>query len=244
MYETEDFREDEEPADFRPEEGWFSIYTLPPVMAGLISLILMVVMLNFGYRQISDTDLSQFSLTTFNEPADPLGDDSAPGGIAPLFAPAVQYWSPSILRWSQKWELDPNLIATVMQIESCGHPSIQSSAGATGLFQVMPFHFKAGEDATDPETNALRGMAYLRQSLAAHDGDVYGGLAGYNAGIGGSQQAEAAWPAETQQYVYWGIGIYNDARDGEAKSNRLNEWLESGGASLCRKASQTLGIAP
>ena len=38
--------------------------------------------------------------------------------------------------------LDPDIIATIIQIESCGNPAARSTAGAQGLFQVMPFHFE------------------------------------------------------------------------------------------------------
>ena len=78
--------------------------------------------------------------------------------LSPVFSAEVQSWRSDILRWSNIYNLDPDLIAAVMQIESCGHPSVLSSAGAIGLFQVMPFHFQAGEDPFDPETNARRGL--------------------------------------------------------------------------------------
>ncbi len=161
--------------------------------------------------------------------------------IAPLFTSEVQYWAPQIVSWSADWGLDPNLVATVMQIESCGHPRARSSAGAMGLFQVMPFHFETNEDPYWPNTNAYRGLAYLRSALDARGGDPRLAFAGYNGGITGAQQPEYAWPAETVRYVYWGIGIYTDARAGLAHSQRLDEWLAAGGASLCASAAWVLG---
>ncbi len=53
--------------------------------------------------------------------------------IAPLFTPEVQQWSDEIIRWAAEHDLDPNFVATVMQIESCGHPEVVSRAGATGF---------------------------------------------------------------------------------------------------------------
>jgi len=158
--------------------------------------------------------------------------------IAPLFTKEVQYWSNDIVRWANQWGLDPNLVATVMQIESCGDPKASSSAGAMGLFQVMPFHFASGENGYDPETNAKRGMSYLTRSQTA-GGSIKMALAGYNAGITG---AKGLWSNETERYVYWGTGIYQDALAGKSSSNRLNEWLDSGGASLCRQAASHLKI--
>jgi soluble lytic murein transglycosylase-like protein len=169
---------------------------------------------------------------------------AADGKIAPLFTPEVQYWAANIVRWASDHGLDPNLAATVMQIESCGHPEIRSSAGATGLFQVMPFHFKAGESMSNPDTNALRGMDYLRRSLETASGDARLAFAGYNGGIGVIGRLESRWPAETIRYAYWGSGIYADATQNRAASTRLDEWLKAGGASLCAKARQRLGINP
>ena len=77
-----------------------------------------------------------------------------------------------ILRWAETYDLDPNLLATVMQIESCGHPTVSSHAGAQGLFQVMPMHFASDEDQLDPNTNAMRGASVLNSCLDMADGDA------------------------------------------------------------------------
>ncbi|MBI1856315.1 MAG: transglycosylase SLT domain-containing protein [Chloroflexi bacterium] len=60
----------------------------------------------------------------------------------------MDYWAAAISRWANASNLDPNLVAVVMQIESCGNPSARSSAGAMGLFQVMPFHFFVTDSMT------------------------------------------------------------------------------------------------
>ena len=166
------------------------------------------------------------------------------GSIAPLFTPEVQHWSKNIIEWSQQTGIEANLIATVMQIESCGDPFAKSSAGAMGLFQVMPYHFENGEDPYKPATNARVGLGYLEQALAARNGVIYLGFAGYNGGIAGAKRPESQWPDETKRYVYWGSGIYEDAVNMKANSDRLDEWLGRGGASLCKQAAQRLGIQP
>jgi soluble lytic murein transglycosylase-like protein len=179
------------------------------------------------------------------EPVAPRAAASGSGIIAPLFTPEIQNWADKIQTWGDKYGVsDYNLIATVMQIESCGNPSIYSPAGATGLFQVMPYHFGSGEDPLKPGTNAMRGIGYLLSSLETHNGDVRLALAGYNGGIGGSKRPESQWPAETQRYVYWGTGIYEDAVNGRDSSDRLEEWLGRGGSSLCQKATVELGLIP
>jgi hypothetical protein len=166
------------------------------------------------------------------------------GAISAVFRPEVQYWSAAIQVWATADGLDPNLVATVMQIESCGDPDARSRVGAMGLFQVMPFHFASGEDPYNPDTNAARGMAYLKRSLEAANGDIRLALAGYNGGIGVIGRSESSWAAETQRYAYWGSGIYTEASNGAAESLRLQEWIEAGGASLCRQAHSRLGINP
>jgi soluble lytic murein transglycosylase-like protein len=174
----------------------------------------------------------------------PMGtpDGTAAGVLSPVFTPEVQAWSNWIAVWAFEAGVDPNLAATVMQIESCGDPQARSSAGAAGLFQVMPFHFGFDENPFDPATNARRGLAYLRRALDASAGDPRLALAGYNGGISVIGRPESAWAAETQRYARWGGGIYAEAVSGAGESARLQEWLEAGGASLCRRSHQRLGL--
>jgi soluble lytic murein transglycosylase-like protein len=164
--------------------------------------------------------------------------------ISSIFRPEIQYWSGAIQVWAAATGLDPNLVATVMQIESCGDPRAHSRAGAMGLFQVMPYHFNGAEDPYLPNTNAERGLAYLDRSLKAANGDIRLALAGYNGGISVISYPELSWPGETQRYVYWGTGIYAEASNGATESLRLQEWMAAGGASLCRQARYRLGINP
>jgi len=168
------------------------------------------------------------------------GSDSAI--LSPIFTREVQYWGDDIKRWANASSLDPNLVAVVMQIESCGDPLAKSSAGAMGLFQVMPFHFHTGENPYNTNTNALRGLNYLSRSLNTSRGNVRLALAGYNGGIGIISRGEWAWSAQTLRYVYYGAPIYEDARSGIPSSPKLDEWYRKYGAGLCRQASQRLGL--
>lgn len=173
--------------------------------------------------------------------AEPVGAAPAAVALSPIFTPEVQYWADKITVWAAAHQLDPNLVATVMQIESCGAPSAVSSSGAQGLFQVMPFHFAPEEVMQDPDTNAERGVAYLALGLARAGGNVGLALAGYNGGHAVIGRDSALWSNETKRYWYWGTGIYNDAAGGQTSSPRLQEWLAAGGASLCARAAQELG---
>lgn len=163
-------------------------------------------------------------------------------GLSPIFTPEIQHWSDSILRWASAANLDPNLAAVVMQIESCGDPQATSRAGAMGLFQVMPFHFLSTENPYHPDTNALRGLGYLKRSLEVANGVSRLALAGYNGGIGVIRRSESSWSSETQRYVHYGGPIYEDARSGVTSSVILNEWYARYGAGLCRQAAQRLGL--
>jgi len=176
--------------------------------------------------------LAGLILVALRGPADPPAPGGVGEGIAPLFTPEVRRWSARIRAWGRAYNLDPNLIATVMQIESCGNPRARSPRGALGLFQVMPFHFGAGEDPLDPETNARVGLSVLAEMLRRAGGDVAQALAGYNGGPAVIGRPER-WTAETRRYVHWGTGIYADARRGASRSPRLEEWLRAGGRSLC-----------
>ncbi|MBL8061671.1 MAG: lytic transglycosylase domain-containing protein [Anaerolineales bacterium] len=162
--------------------------------------------------------------------------------ISPIFREEVLHWAESISRWATAYNLNPNLVATIMQIESCGDPRATSSAGAMGLFQVMPFHFHTTDSPYNPDTNATRGLAYLVRSLEAANGDARLAMAGYNGGISIIRRGEWTWSAQTKRYVQYGAPIYSDAISGLESSSALNEWYTRYGVSLCRQAHQRLGL--
>jgi soluble lytic murein transglycosylase-like protein len=219
--------------------GCLSFYVLPPIAALLIVGLVALVALKSPLTPSALPIASHNSTMILQSAAQ---DSSASSGISPIFTKEIQHWSKDIVRWANAAGVDPNLAATVMQIESCGDPRATSRSGATSLFQVMPFHFKFGENPYDPETNALRGMNYLSRSLQAGEGNARLALAGYNGGIGVISRSEWAWPSETKRYVLYGAPIYEDARNGVTSSASLTEWYQKYGAGLCRQAAQRLGI--
>jgi soluble lytic murein transglycosylase-like protein len=207
--------------------GCLSFYILPPFAVILIACLLTALALK----------------TPINTSALPLTTQPAPiTGLSPIFTREVQQWANEIVRWATASSLDPNLVATVMQIESCGDPYALSRSGAMGLFQVMPFHFHFGENGFDTETNALRGLEYLARSIQTANGDARLALAGYNGGIGVITRGEWTWHDQTKRYVQYGAPIYGDARSGSSSSAAVNEWYQLYGAGLCRQAANRLGI--
>jgi hypothetical protein len=219
--------------------AWLLFFTiiamlLPSILGGLVHVTVSGVS---GAAQAVGGAVSSFTRTITTS----TGDTSSTA-IAPLFTTQIDYWSGDIERWAKEHNLDPNLMATVMQIESCGHPTVGSSAGAQGLFQVMPFHFTAGENQLDPNTNATRGGNFLRYCLDASNGDSGLAMACYNGGPSVLQKDMSMWADETRRYYRWGTGIYSDATQNRDSSGTLNEWLNAGGGVLCQRASTQLGI--
>ncbi|MFL7838308.1 MAG: transglycosylase SLT domain-containing protein [Candidatus Promineifilaceae bacterium] len=167
---------------------------------------------------------------------------SPSGSISSIFTPEVQHWESKIIEWSEAFSLDPNIIATIMQIESCGNPEAVSVAGAQGLFQVMPFHFSGNENMLDPDTNAMRGLNFYNEQLRYTGNDELLSFAGYNGGYAASGGNYANWPDETKRYYNWAKGIYADAQSGATSSETLETWLAAGGAAGCQIAAAKLNI--
>jgi hypothetical protein len=229
--------------------GCLSGFLIPPLAVIIIGTVLAFIWLGSGTSSTLAAVPGQggagFAQASLGQVAIPSGGKGVQiGSISPVFSPEIQYWSGSIKGWAAAAGLDPNLVATVMQIESCGDPRALSPAGAMGLFQVMPDHFTASDDPYNPDTNAARGLAYLKRSLIAANGDARLALAGYNGGIGVIRRPESSWRLQTQHYANVGSGIYNDASSGVTQSLRLQAWMGNGVKSMCHQAASHLGINP
>ena len=214
--------------------GCLSGFFIPPLAVLLVGLLLAFFVKGLN----TPVQAESLPLATQADASSPETSAAlASTGLSPIFTPEIQHWADSIIRWAAASNLDPNLAAVVMQIESCGDPRATSRAGAMGLFQVMPYHFVAGENPYQPDTNALRGLGYLKRSLDASGGNARLALAGYNGGIGVISRGEWTWAAETARYVYFGGPMYEDARQDRSQSAALDEWYSKYGVSLCRQAS-------
>lgn len=220
-----------------------SLQATPVLLAFMLSFVSLVSLVRNGLEEIQRSGSDQETIVRMEDPIDTqLPSYQISKDPLSLLTPEIQSWKGKIYRWAEEFDLQPEFIATVMQIESCGHPTVQSRSGALGLFQVMPFHFHFGEDPLDPDTNARRGLQYLAQALELAGGEMPMALAGYNGGHSLIGKDPTLWPDETQRYVYWGSSILEDIQIGGEQSPGLHEWLTAGGETLCRRAQEYLVV--
>lgn len=137
--------------------------------------------------------------------------------LLPIFPPSVLQWKKLMYDLSDAYTVPPNVIATIMAIESCGIPESKSYMGAQGLFQVMPLHFPKEMQSNpqamqEPYTNGRHGMKYFfnaclpaaRDELEdwpEHDVRVYArAMVAYNAGPGAAYKDFDKLEDETKFY--------------------------------------------
>lgn len=115
-----------------------------------------------------------------------------------------------ITKASEKYNVPEALIYKVIETESYFNTNCVSSAGATGLMQIMPFNneYLGISDATDPYQNIMGGVKLLKQYIDMYDGDLKLGLAAYNAGPGNVNKYNGVPPFnETQNYIRKILGV-------------------------------------
>ena len=99
--------------------------------------------------------------------------------------------------------VNPDIAVSVARVESGFNPKAVSSAGAQGVFQLMPDTARGlgVSNPFDPMQNITGGVKYLSQQLKRF-GDYDKALAAYNAGPGNVERYGGIPPfKETQNYV-------------------------------------------
>lgn len=127
----------------------------------------------------------------------------------------IQQQAVTILMSSAGTRVSPALVLAVIAVESAGHSDAVSSAGATGLMQLMPdtaARFGVS-DALVAEQNIAGGIKYLDWLMEKFGDDAVLALAGYNAGEGAVRDHQGVPPfAETRDYVPKVLAAYQVAR--------------------------------
>ena len=144
-----------------------------------------------------------------------------PAGLDIAWLPAsVSAHEAHILEAATAHDVDPDLVAIVVLLESRGNAAAKSSRGARGLMQLMPSTAEAiatqrgmdvprAQDLEDPALNLDLGTWYLAQQLArfasvgSADDAVAWAAAAYNGGPAAARRAlrgEAELSDETAHY--------------------------------------------
>lgn len=133
--------------------------------------------------------------------------------ISQSVAIPVQAGIPGLLAEAgARHHIDVDLLASLVNAESGGHPMAVSRAGAKGLMQLMPGTAASlgVKDAFRPEQNIAGGTAYLDQLLTRFHDDLALALAAYNAGPGAVERWHGIPPyRETRAYVARIVTEYN-----------------------------------
>jgi soluble lytic murein transglycosylase-like protein len=184
-------------------------------------------------------------------------------GITASWIPAtVKHWNGPISEMAKKYNIDANLLAIIMTMESGGDAKAKSEAGAEGLMQITPPTAKdiaqhylkqpvAKYDLKDAKTSIEFGaayIAYLRKLFGnAKQGPGWNSTveliaAAYNGGPGAAASVRDGKGLRDVQTVVYSRDAFTMWRERKANdSPTFDRWKERGGSRLldAAKASQT-----
>jgi soluble lytic murein transglycosylase-like protein len=179
---------------------------------------------------------------------------------APWIPATVKKWQMPINQMAQKYQVDPNLIAIIMTLESGGDPKARSEAGAHGLMQITDPTAKdiaskylkkptSRYNINDPNTNIEFGAAYLAklrdtfgewQQGPTWDSTVELVAAGYNGGPGAANRIYKGEGLTDTQTVVYSRDAFNMWRERFSNdSPTYDRWLERGGQALIDAAKKS-----
>ena len=145
---------------------------------------------------------------------------------APSFRPAPKADITAVVKdASGRYQLDPDLVNSVIKAESGFNVRARSPKGAQGLMQLMPgTATQLGvPNAFDPQSNVDGGTKYLRELLERYNFDLVKALAAYNAGPQRVERFGGVPPYyETRAYVARIVKDFNKKKLAEQKAAKKN----------------------
>lgn len=213
---------------------------------GMIALGALVAVLTLStitmFKQREDTPLSSNNKIT-----------------SPWIPETVKYWEKDISEMSKRYNLDANLIAIIMTLESGGGPKAISEVQAKGLMQIMPptaqdtaqrytkKSFK-NYDLLDGKTSIEFGTAYLSMLRDEYGIDGHGPnwdttveliAAAYNGGFSAANAIEKGEGIRDTQTLSYSRDAFNMWRERNSQSSpTYDRWIERGGQDLINNAKK------
>lgn len=203
--------------------------------------------------------LGVFIVNLFKQSETPLSPESSKI-TSPWVPQTVKSYEKPITEMAKKYDLDPNLIAIIITLESGGYSKAKSEVGAEGLMQLMPATAKDTAaryikkpqkkyNLQDPRTNIEFGTAYLAMLRDEYgtakqgpswDSTVELIAAAYNGGFGAANAIEKGEGLNDAQTVVYSRDAFNMWRERHAKkSPTFERWKERGGIELIKKAQES-----
>ncbi len=161
----------------------------------------------------------------------------------PWLPPALMRWESAITSAARKNGVDPEAVAIMTLVESCGDPKAKSPSGALGLMQIMPgtavaiakergIADHADERLLDPAYNLDLGASYFGKQLGAfgeqnHDRALELAAAAYNGGprsVRDWLDGRASLSEETERYRALVTGMWGERH--AARSSTYDAWRE------------------
>ncbi|HXI12878.1 MAG TPA: lytic transglycosylase domain-containing protein [Thermoanaerobaculia bacterium] len=176
----------------------------------------------FGGELFADSVIAREGLTVGKKLA--LMNDS----MSEQFFNATIPFGSLIHRKAAKYEVDPNLVAAVIEAESRFKRTARSPVGARGLMQLMPKtgRWMGASNLYDADQNVDAGVKYLKYLDKRFNGDLTNTIAAYNAGEGTVRRYGGIPPYnETQTYVKKVMKNY------KKRNAELKQYNETAGAS-------------
>lgn len=127
-------------------------------------------------------------------------------------------------RTAKAYDVDPDLVNSVIEVESNYNPRAVSNKGAQGLMQLIPSTARrfGVKDTFDARENIEGGVKYLKHLQSLYNNDLRLALAAYNAGEGAVSRYGSIPPyPETENYVYQvGKKLGQARRAAEARNSK------------------------